>query len=67
VPTIVALTKTDKLSKKATSERAAEIAGALSLDNEQVILFSAHSGAGRVELLEAIIDLAESGAGAGPA
>jgi GTP-binding protein len=65
VPTIVALTKADKLSKKAASERAAEIAGALSLDSEQVILFSAHSGAGRVELLEAILDLAETPPGAG--
>ena len=65
VPTIVALTKADKLSKKAAGERAAEIAGALSLDSEQVILFSAHSGAGRVELLEAILDLAETPPGAG--
>jgi|SRR5205823_830524 len=66
VPTIVALTKTDKLSKKAASERAAAIARALALHNEQVILFSAQSGDGRVELLEAIIDLAEMGPGAGP-
>jgi GTP-binding protein len=65
VPTIVALTKSDKLSKKAASERAAEIARALSLDSEQVILFSSHSGDGRAELLEAIIDLAEAGPGAG--
>jgi GTP-binding protein len=65
VPTIVAVTKADKLSKKAAGERAAEIAGALSLDSEQVILFSAHSGAGRVELLEAILDLAETPPGAG--
>jgi GTP-binding protein len=64
VPTIVALTKTDKLSKKAASERAGDIARALALDSEQVILFSAHSGDGRVELLEAIIDLAETGPGA---
>jgi GTP-binding protein len=66
VPTIVALTKADKLSKKAAGERAAEIAGALSLDSEQVILFSAQSGSGRVELLEAIIDLAETPPEAGP-
>src|SRR5437867_1624986 len=61
VPTIVALTKTDKLSKKAASERAAAIARALALHNEQVILFSAQSGEGRVDLLEAIIDLAQTG------
>jgi GTP-binding protein len=65
VPTIVALTKTDKLSKKAAGERAAEIGRALSLESEQVILFSAQSGDGRVELLDAIIDLAETGPGAG--
>jgi GTP-binding protein len=66
VPTIVALTKTDKLSKKAAGERVAEIARELSLESEQVIPFSSHSGDGRVELLEAIIDLAETAPGGGP-
>jgi GTP-binding protein len=54
VPTIVALTKTDKLSKVAARERAVEIARSLALESEQVIPFSAHTGEGRVELLEAI-------------
>jgi len=57
VPTIVALTKTDKLSKAAARQRVSEISAALALDSEQVIPFSAHSGEGRVELLEAITDL----------
>ena len=57
VPTIVALTKTDKLSKAAARQRVAEISAALALDTEQVIPFSAQSGEGRVELLEAITDL----------
>ena len=57
VPTIVALTKTDKLSKAAARQRVSEISAALGLDNEQVIPFSAQSGEGRVELLEAITDL----------
>jgi GTP-binding protein len=57
VPTIVALTKTDKLSKAAARQRVSEISAALALENEQVIPFSAHSGEGRVELLEAITDL----------
>ena len=57
VPTIVALTKTDKLSKTAARERAAEISRALQLDADQVIPFSAHSGEGRVELLDAIVEL----------
>jgi GTP-binding protein len=54
VPTIVALTKTDKLSKAAARERAAEISRQLALETDQVISFSAHTGEGRVELLEAI-------------
>jgi GTP-binding protein len=60
VPTIVALTKTDKLSKAAARERAGEIARALALETEQIIPFSAHTGEGRVELLEAITTLVEA-------
>ncbi len=60
VPTIVALTKKDKLSKKEAEERAAGIARALALTSEQVIPFSAQSGEGRFELLEAITDLVEA-------
>jgi len=59
VPTLIALTKTDKLSKPAARQRAAEIARDLALESEQVIPFSSHSGEGRVELLEAISDLVE--------
>src|SRR3954468_24510488 len=47
VPTIVALTKTDKLSKSAAKLQAAEIARTLALDPDQVIPFSSHSGEGR--------------------
>jgi GTP-binding protein len=54
VPTIVALTKTDKLSKAGAQERAAEISRALALESDQIIPFSAQTGEGRVELLEAI-------------
>ena len=60
VPTIVALTKTDKLSKAAARERAVEIARALALEADQVIPFSAQTGEGRVELLEAIASLVEA-------
>jgi GTP-binding protein len=60
VPTIVALTKMDKLSKSAAREQAAKIARALALDSEQVIPFSAQTGDGRSELLEAIAQLVES-------
>ena len=60
VPTIVALTKTDKLSKAAARERVGEIARALALETEQIIPFSANTGEGRVELLEAITTLVEA-------
>ena len=60
VPTIVALTKKDKLSKAAALERAAKISRSLALGSEQVIPFSAQTGEGRVELLEAITELVEA-------
>ena len=60
VPTIIALTKKDKLAKAAALERAAEISRALALPSEQVIPFSAETGEGRLELLEAITDLVEA-------
>ena len=60
VPTIVALTKADKLSKAGARERVAEVSRLLTLEPDQVIQFSAHSGEGRVELLEAITDLVQA-------
>jgi GTP-binding protein len=63
VPTLIALTKTDKLSKSAARERATEIAAQLALEAEQVIPFSSHTGEGRAELLGAIADLVETGSG----
>ena len=57
IPTLVALTKSDKLSKSAVPGRVDEIARALSLDAEQIIPFSVVTGAGRTELLEAIMQL----------
>lgn len=60
VPTIIALTKTDKLGKAAARQRASELSDILGLSSEQVISFSAHTGEGRVELLEAITDLVDS-------
>jgi len=57
VPTIVALTKTDKLSKAVARDRPGEIARALALEIEQIIPFSAQTGEGRVELLDAITTL----------
>src|SRR4051795_8643065 len=60
VPTIVALTKADKLSKSGAREQAASISKSLMLESDQVILFSAQTGEGRVELFEAIMDLVET-------
>jgi GTP-binding protein len=57
VPAIVALTKTDKVSRTAAREKAADVSRVLALDSEQVIPFSASTGEGRIELLEAIMDL----------
>jgi GTP-binding protein len=59
VPTIVALTKSDKLTKSDARETVAKISRVLQLEPDQVIQFSAHSGEGRVELLEAITQLVE--------
>jgi GTP-binding protein len=61
VPTIVALTKTDKLSRVAAAARAHQVSIALQLESDQVIPFSAHSGEGRVDLLEAIVQLVTAG------
>ena len=59
VPAIVALTKADKLTKTDARDAVAKISRMLALEPDQVIQFSAHSGEGRVELLEAIIQLVE--------
>jgi GTP-binding protein len=59
VPTIVALTKADKLNKTDAREKVAKVSRMLALEPDQVIQFSAHSGEGRVELLEAITQIVE--------
>ncbi|HWL40138.1 MAG TPA: ribosome biogenesis GTP-binding protein YihA/YsxC [Gemmatimonadaceae bacterium] len=57
IPTLVALTKTDKLTAAGARAQADAISRALSLEPDQVILFSAVTGAGRSELLEAMMPL----------
>jgi GTP-binding protein len=59
VPTIVALTKADKLTKADARAQVAQISRNLALEPDQVIQFSVQSGEGRVELLEAITQLVE--------
>jgi GTP-binding protein len=59
VPTIVVLTKIDKLSSRERQTRGVERAAQLGLDTDQVILFSAVTGEGRDVLAEAIEALLE--------
>jgi GTP-binding protein len=59
VPTVVVVTKTDKLSAPAVRERVHALAVELELDDHQVIPFSAVTGAGRDELAEALVSLLE--------
>ena len=57
VPTIVVLTKIDKLTPAQRSGRIAVLAAELDLDDEQLIAFSAVTGEGRNDLAEAIESL----------
>ena len=54
VPTIIVLTKIDKLTAKERQRQRSQIAGAAGVDDEQMIGFSATTGEGRNELAEAI-------------
>jgi GTP-binding protein len=54
VPTIVVLTKIDKLTSRQRAQRIPELSAGLGLDADQVVQFSAVSGEGRNELAEAI-------------
>jgi GTP-binding protein len=57
VPTIVAITKTDKLKPTQARARVEELSKRLGLDSEQVVPFSAHTGEGRDELASALMQL----------
>ena len=57
IPTIVVLTKIDKLTPRERNKRIIEITSALGLESDQVLAFSAVTGEGRNELAEAIRDL----------
>jgi GTP-binding protein len=58
-PTIVVLTKIDKLRPRQVAERVHEIAVALRLEEEQMIPFSAETNQGRDELAAALMSLIE--------
>lgn len=59
LPTLVVLTKTDKLAPATAHARVRALADELALDDDQVIPFSAVTGAGRDELAEALVALLE--------
>ena len=59
VPTIVALTKIDKLRPKELPARMRELAVQLQLDEEQMIPFSATTNVGRDDLAAAVVSLVE--------
>jgi GTP-binding protein len=58
-PTIVVLTKIDKLRAREVPVRLAEMASSLGLDADQIIPFSAETGVGRDDLAEAVVSLLE--------
>lgn len=57
VPTMIVMTKTDKLSKAQAQARIKEISASLGLEEDQVIPFSSETGVGRDELAEAVVSL----------
>jgi len=57
VPTIVVVTKVDKLNTRDGTQRVAELSRSLGFTDDQVISFSAVTGSGRDELAEAIVSL----------
>lgn len=60
VPTIIVLTKSDKLPRKAGAERVGVIMRDLNLDDEQTIPFSSSTGEGRDELAHALTGLLDA-------
>jgi GTP-binding protein len=59
VPTIIALTKIDKMRPSELPDRLREIAVQLQLDEEQMIPFSATTNVGRDDLAAAVVSLVE--------
>ncbi|MCE2901155.1 MAG: ribosome biogenesis GTP-binding protein YihA/YsxC [Gemmatimonas sp.] len=57
VPTIMAVTKVDKLKRSQVAERITQLAQQLGLDRDQIVAFSAQTGEGRDELATALMDL----------
>ena len=60
LPTIVVLTKTDKISRASVAERCENIMQSLGLDSDQTIPFSSATGEGRDELAHALVALIDA-------
>lgn len=60
LPTIIALTKMDKLPRAAAAERVEAIRNELGLEPDQTIPFSSSTGEGRDELAEAMMGLLDA-------
>ncbi len=67
LPTVVAATKIDKISRSQVETRLKQIARDLALDDEQLIPFSAVTGAGRDDLAKAVVSLLAESAADDPA
>ncbi len=57
VPTIIAVTKVDKLTRPLMRERVEHLAKYLGLDPDQIVPFSAKTGEGRDDLASALVQL----------
>jgi GTP-binding protein len=66
VPTMIVMTKTDKLNKSQAATRIAAIVASLGLDEDQVIPFSSVTGLGRDDLAEAVMALVNTPGEAAP-
>jgi GTP-binding protein len=57
LPALIVMTKTDKLSKNKMAQAMRQTAEVLSIDPEQIIPFSAHTGKGKKELWQGIASI----------
>ncbi len=57
IPTLIVITKVDKLGTTERARRMSEVIASIGVDEEQVIASSAHTGAGRDALAEAVVAL----------
>lgn len=60
IPTLVVLTKADRVSRNARAKRAREAVDSLGLDPDQVVWFSSRTGEGRNEVFAAVSGLLNS-------